>query len=81
MGYEFMGRWNAFESATWQTSIWNLDKVQKFKEKQGFQKNFLVVIQTDFYMDWSLMKEHRGKPIENDLASNFIWEFFKVILK
>ena len=72
MGYEFMGRWNAFESATWQTSIWNLDKVQKFKEKQGFQKNCLAVIRMDFCMDWFLMKENLGKPIENDSASSFI---------
>ena len=35
----------------------------------------------DFYMDWSLMKGHLGKPIENDSASNFTWEFLKVTLE
>ena len=44
----------------------NLDSVQKFKEKQAFQKKYVVVIRMDCYMGWFLMKVNLGKPIEND---------------
>ena len=55
--------------------------VHWYKEKQIFQIYGLVVIPTDFYMDLPMMKEHLGKRIEKDSASNFIWEFLKVTLR
>jgi len=52
--------------------LYNINYIRKsktvhwYKEKQGFQKDGLMVIQTDFYMDLPMMKEHLGKRIEKD---------------
>lgn len=72
IAYESWQQESPLKGATGKTSIKNLYLVQKFKEKQAFQKKYVVVIRTDCYMVWFLMKENLGKATESDSASNFI---------